>query len=412
MFKSQNASTWSAAQMEDLKFTINRGSFSTTEGVCTLQNTEIPAAGLGQSPIMTIKGKKWVKVRHQNHGMYKTSNYVTIAGVAANTVNLEVSGTYDLSNINGTHTIKEMGIDHYILDLSTIASPPANPFLETKISGGAGATATENYMMDTSKLTLQLMEIGGTDVRTSIRTTSGTSASSINGGVLGGDETPFNITAGSDAVEISPNDNTDFIDTTMVASGANELSAMAGQKSFEALCTLSTPIENLTPVIDTQRMGLICIQNRLNNISANTDYYSDLVLGADTVFSDGYAPSTYAEGDNNVGVYVTRKVSLANASTSLKVLFDAILFSSGNLEVYYKVLSSDDTTPFGDITWSAMTIDKTVSESMSYTDFRERSYEVSGLDSFIAFSIKIVMKGTKSTEPPFIQDLRVIALAL
>ena len=127
---------------------------------------------------------------------------------------------------------------------------------------------------------------------------------------------------------------------------------------------------------------------------------------------DGYATSTYAEGDNNVGVYVTRKVSLANASTSLKVLFDAILFSSGNLEVYYKVLSSDDTTPFGDITWSAMTIDKAVSESKSYTDFRERSYEVSGLDSFIAFSIKIVMKGTKSTEPPFIQDLRVIALAL
>ena len=362
---------------------------------------------------MTIKGKKWVKVRHKNHGMYKTSNYVTIAGIAANTVNLEVSGTYDLSNINGTHTIKEMGIDHYILDLSAMSSNvPATAFLETKIAGGAGATATENYMMDTSKLTLQLMEIGGTDVRTNIRTTSGTSASSINGGVLGGDETPFNITAGSDAVEISPNDNTDFIDTTMVASGANELSAMAGQKSFEALCTLSTPLENLTPVIDTQRMGLICIQNRLNNISANTDYYSDLVLGADTVFSDGYAPSTYAEGDNNVGVYVTRKVSLANASTSLKVLFDAIVFNSGNLEVYYKVLSSDDTTPFGDITWSAMAIDKTVSESKSYTDFRERSYEVSGLDSFIAFSVKVVMKGTKSTEPPFIQDLRVIALAL
>ena len=53
-----------------------------------------------------------------------------------------------------------------------------------------------------------------------------------------------------------------------------------------------------------------------------------------------------------------------------------------------------------------------VSESKSYTDFRERTYEVAGLDSFIAFAVKIVMRGTKSTEPPFIQDLRVIALAL
>ena len=32
--------------------------------------------------------------------------------------------------------------------------------------GGANATATENYLMDTGKSTLQLMEIGGTDVVT------------------------------------------------------------------------------------------------------------------------------------------------------------------------------------------------------------------------------------------------------
>ena len=198
----------------------------------------------------------------------------------------------------------------------------------------------------------------------------------------------------------------------MVASGVNELNKMSGTKSFHALCTLTTPVENLSPVIDTQRMGLICIQNRINSISANTDYYSSQVLAADTVFSDGYAPSTYAEGDNNVAVYVTRKVSLANASTSLKVMFDAIVFSSAAIEVYYKALSSDDTTPFGDITWKTMTIDKIISESKSYTDFRERTYEVAGLDGFIAFAIKIVMKGSKSTEPPFIKDLRAIALAL
>ena len=93
-------------------------------------------------------------------------------------------------------------------------------------------------------------------------------------------------------------------------------------------------------------------------------------------------------------------------------MFDAIVFSSASIEVYYKVLKSDDTTPFGDLTWSTMTIDKSVSESKGYGDFRERTYEVAGLDGFIAFAIKIVMKGTKSTEPPFIKDFRTIALAL
>ena len=200
----------------------------------------------------------------------------------------------------------------------------------------------------------------------------------------------------------------------MIASYPNEQNNMSGNKSFEALATLTTPLENISPVIDTQRLGLICVQNRLNNINVMGDYYStDLTGGADgSIFSDGYAPSTYAEGDNNVGVYVTRKVSLANSSTSLKVLFDAIVFSSASVEVYYKVLKSDDTTPFGDLTWSAMPIDKTISESKGYTDFRERTYEVAGLDGFIAFAVKIVMKGTKSTEPPFIKDFRTIALAL
>ena len=297
--------------------------------------------------------------------------------------------------------------------------PAGTGFTESKVTGGSGATATENYMMDTGKLTLQLMEIGGTDVVTKIRTTSGSSASGGSpsqggAGVLGNTgQNPFILTSGSGAVEISPNENTDFATTTMICSGINEQnSTLSGTKSFHALCTLTTPVENLSPVIDTQRMGLICIQNRLNNIKANTDYYSQGVLDADTVFADGYAPSTYAEGDNNVAVYITRKVSLANASTSLKVMFDAIVFNSAAVDVYYKVLSSDDTTPFGDITWKAMTIDKSVSESKDYTDFRERTYEVSGLEGFIAFSVKLVMRGTKSTEPPFIKDFRTIALAL
>ena len=46
------------------------------------------------------------------------------------------------------------------------------------------------------------------------------------------------------------------------------------------------------------------------------------------------------------------------------------------------------------------------------TDFRENTYEVSGLDSFIAFAIKLVLRGTKTTEPPLIKDFRTIALAL
>jgi len=266
-------------------------------------------------------------------------------------------------------------------------------------------------MIDTGKITLQLMEIAGSDVTTKIRATSGTSASG-DSGVLGGSETSFQLVAGSSAVEVSPNENVDFINPVMIASTINETNEMTGNKSFEVLATLSTGVENITPVIDTQRMGQICVQNRINNVNVNTDYYSSDTLGQSTVFSEGYNPKTASSGDVNAAIYVTRKISLANASTSLKVMFDAILFSSAYIDVYYKVLKSDDTTAFENIDWTLMTIDKAVSESMDYKNFRERTYEVAGLDGFIAFAVKLVMRGTKSTEPPFIKDFRTIALAL
>ena len=56
--------------------------------------------------------------------------------------------------------------------------------------------------------------------------------------------------------------------------------------------------------------------------------------------------------------------------------------------------------------------DKVVTESLNYTDFREYSYEKSGLNGFIAFAVKIVMKGTNTADPPVIKDFGVIALAL
>ena len=62
----------------------------------------------------------------------------------------------------------------------------------------------------------------------------------------------------------------------------------------------STPLENLSPVLDTQRMGIICVQNRLNNIVVDQDHYSNGVLTASdptagTIFADSYKPRTAAE---------------------------------------------------------------------------------------------------------------------
>ena len=55
---------------------------------------------------------------------------------------------------------------------------------------------------------------------------------------------------------------------------------------------------------DFGMVGMGCIFEEMGRTLTPSPLFSTGVLGADTVFSDGYAPSTYAEGDNNVAVYI------------------------------------------------------------------------------------------------------------
>ena len=422
LFKSQNASTWAAAQMEDLKFKVNRASFSTTSGTVTLQNQALSSTTLPSAPITTIPGTKKIRVSHPNHGMYaSTTNNVTMSALVGSAPIGTGSDTYDLATLGSftKNNLSEVGLDHYIIDTTGLSNAPTANFkaANAKVTGGSGVQATENYMMDTGKLIVQLMEVSGTDITTKVRTTTGTSASATAGsgsysGTSGGSETSFNLDAWTNAKEITPNENIYFEDPVMIASTINESLEMSNNKSLQAQLTLSTDVENLSPVIDTQRMGMIAVQNRINNIKRDQDLYSTAVLNSSSTFSDAYNPSTAATGDANKAVYITRKITLANASTALKVIFDAVRFNTASIDVYYKILRADDTSTFDDIEWVSMTADKTISDSKSVLDYREYTYESSGLDSFIAFAIKLVMRGTKSTEQPMIKDFRAIALAI
>ena len=84
LFKSQNNSTWTPSDYEDLKFTLYRASFDTSKtGSLTLVNDVVPTQTLGVDPIRTISGQTIVQVEHPNHHMYSSSNNVTISGVSS-----------------------------------------------------------------------------------------------------------------------------------------------------------------------------------------------------------------------------------------------------------------------------------------------------------------------------------------
>ena len=55
LFKSQNGSTWTADQNEDIKFTMNRCEFSNVTGTVHLANETLAARELKQNPLRTTK---------------------------------------------------------------------------------------------------------------------------------------------------------------------------------------------------------------------------------------------------------------------------------------------------------------------------------------------------------------------
>ena len=81
LFKSQNNTTWTAYDYEDLKFTVHRASFTTGEtGTLTLVNDSVPSVTLENDPLRFFSSSTNVQVTQRNHHMMATSNNVTISG--------------------------------------------------------------------------------------------------------------------------------------------------------------------------------------------------------------------------------------------------------------------------------------------------------------------------------------------
>jgi hypothetical protein len=194
---------------------------------------------------------------------------------------------------------------------------------------------------------------------------------------------------------------------------------MAGTKSLNIPMTLSTTINSLSPVIDLQRLSLVAVANKVNVIDSSSDVYPTSI----------YSAMTEPEGDDHAAVYLTKKINLTNAATSLRVIFDANREDDASIKVLYKILRVDDAFDFDEIGYKFFnddgTIagsggpDVTVNPSISLNQFNEYEYTAgvtddgvgTALDDFISFQIKIVLRTTNSARPPRIRQLRVLALA-
>ena len=361
-FSSANASTWTPEQSKDLKFKLNRASFEQSGAKITFANDIVPPKKLISNPFY-FNGTTTVKVYHRNHGMYSTSNDVTIAGA---------TGT-NATAMNATHSIAAFTHDTYDIVLGSAASG-------TGYGGGDSATATENRHMDVIYPFIQNIQVPGTSARFFLKTRTSRS--------VDGSESAFALTtAGTDGYEVLPNRNYKFVTPQAIYSAINETNNTGGNKSFQLTAVLTTDNEALSPVIDMNRLSVNTIQNIISNNGGS---------------------ETTATGGTEVARYITKKIELAEQADVATVYVNVLKPGGSDVDLYWRATAGDE-----DITAVAWTVQPGTDGTIAFNDtnFKEVRYDIDPFgtgSSFSSIQFKLVMQGSVSSTPPLIKDFRAI----
>lgn len=320
LFKSQNASTWTADQTQDLKFTIWRAKFDTNV-VSNVEfvNDALPFIPLANDPFEMKAGTNIVRVWHKNHGMPAGST-VSILPNGDETILSGISGTGTISVTSGTNSVSGSGTDFgvsvkvgdvlytsagiYIGVVNNIGSTSSLTLVNNSpvtVTGGAfkyaaslnGIPVTDLFKQNViSNVDLDCYTItasrnatvtgyaGAENVRASKNVQFDVARANItyqnfpdtqcnwvskqtSGKSVDGAQTPY-------VLESSPtpfivNDNNEYMVPHLVASEVNETINVSGNKTFHLSAQMQSDNDSLSPVIDTHRTSLILINNRVNN---------------------------------------------------------------------------------------------------------------------------------------------------
>ena len=376
MFKSQNASTWTADQNADLKFTIHRAEFTIgATANLVLKNDEPEKASLKFDPLRMTSGSGIVRVTHPNHGFFVHSSVnskVTISGVAS-----AIHGIPAVQ-LNATHVVSAVEQDSYTITCATNATT-------TGIGGAATVDATDNRAYHAFQTNIQQVLLSNTNISWAAKTASGL-------GLTETARTPYVLDSAFAA--IIPNETMYSTTTRVIATTDNKTTS-----TFLARAAFTSTKSNLSPVVDLERSTVFTIGNRIDRSVGSAAAGFNVVTGFE-------AENTVNTG-SALAKYLTKTVLLEETSSTLKIFMDVSRPNNTEVEMYYK--SGSDEKSSNAAAWTLITPISPIPVNETGA-FREVEWTVDPAVDFKAFSVKIVMKSQNSAYVPQSAALRIVAL--
>lgn len=347
--------------------------------------------GSSAAATATLSAPRVIRVFHKNHGHFVGSR-VTLSGIVA-TSGIALNNIL-IADLNKTHTIQTVTMDSYTIDVNVSNAAVATA---TGRAGGSAVKATENKIFNYINPIVQDLILPSTDVQWSTRVTSGRS--------LAGSETQHQLAA---YVKTKVNATTEFSAPQVITSAPNIAASLpAGGQSYylKGEFFRSGPRDNLSPVIDLDRVSVVTIANRIDNPdSAGASGFNNV---------DGHGISFVAEtvssGGSTLSKYITRKIELNEPAETLRILVLANNPPQAGIGLYYKAQTSLDQN-FDALPWEGpISPVSPIKISDNPNNFSDVEYNVDPA-AFTAFAVKISLTSTNSSKVPSLRNFRAIAL--
>lgn len=374
LFKSQNASTWTPFQLEDIKFNLYRCKFNTNvSGDWEFENDGKAAKRRALlSDFRTTSGSRFVTLKHPNHG-FQVNDIVKITkeeGIGKENFSAPDSTIFNgipMSDLYLNHIVKSVvDVDHYTVEVATAANKTGRfedvgryVYVEGNINYHSLRLVADEFVPAEGEIRYYANLITGKD--------------------FDGGQTPkVKLTE----FQIKNQDANVLQEVCLVQTDVNETS-----KSMKIRAAIKTANDYVSPVMKLEDNAVVVASYALNKPENDAE--------------------TTVDGGKVASKIVTQTIRLKTASDSLRILTSENKQALDDIEVYYRATLTRDIETKG---WTKVVPTNTVT-SYDNESFIEHERRVDGIPEFDEFQIKVVLKGTNSARRPALKELRAIALA-
>jgi hypothetical protein len=468
LFKSQNMSTWSPDQFEDVKFVMNRAKFNTNSTyTCVLNNDLVSDVNLIQNPLKLYSNSTTIEVFHPNHCMHTTQNYVKISNVSSDAPSTILGNDITSTFSNGNITVGNASSSTWstINGSAVSASNPGYVMINneimkyTGISGtatlfiserGVNGTTITSHSKDSTVMCYSLNGIPLTEINKVHKITEVIDFDNYKISTIS--KSSSELRTGGDFVkasrniqyeELYPDLNSLVLPSTSISMtfssvtgsplyGAATSFAQLNQESVEnkqysrmntSRLIASAPNTSVYFPGYPHTLKLnVNMSSELDNVSPVLELYGSSINTVSNRLSKkllNNAIDVSAELTPSSGFYssyITKKVTLQGVSTSVKVFLDAVRTQglNGNysdIKVFVRTLGDGNLGKFnetGYVEVPAISYPK----SANSNDYRAFEFELSGISEFKEYSIKVCMISDDQTNNIKIRNFRAISLAV